>query len=339
MRRLNARRLRVIDFGSVSPLRSQTLWHAIAHGVSAGGPPTLSLMQPNGPYVSIGFHRRIEEVDDRECRRSGLPIYRRMVGGGPVYLDEGQLFFQITVPVDHAPAVRARAVGKLLQPAVDAFQEVGIDARIEAAGDVVVGDRKICGHGAGQIEHAIVVVGNLIRSFDHAAATRIVATPNEATAEELESLMRRYVAATPTDATSFGEAAARSYASSLGLEADEGELDDVERRALDRFDARFVEDDWVHGPDRATPPIWRVKVKAGVFLAHVEAGHRGARVSVASGRILAASLSDPSLNGAGRPLETTMRGLTLAEARGKLDDAGFPALADLMGEMERATWS
>ena len=43
--------LRVIDFGRVTPLRSQTLWHAVAYGVSAGQPATLSFARPSGPYV------------------------------------------------------------------------------------------------------------------------------------------------------------------------------------------------------------------------------------------------------------------------------------------------
>ena len=40
--------LRVIDFGRVTPLRSQTLWHAVAYGVSDGAPPTLSFTRPSG---------------------------------------------------------------------------------------------------------------------------------------------------------------------------------------------------------------------------------------------------------------------------------------------------
>ena len=76
--------LRVIDFGSVTPLRSQTLWHAVAYGVSAGAAPTLSFVRPSAPYVCLGYHRDLEEVDQEYCRSHGLAVYRRMVGGGPV---------------------------------------------------------------------------------------------------------------------------------------------------------------------------------------------------------------------------------------------------------------
>jgi len=90
--------LRVVDFGPSSPVRSQTLWHAVAYGVSAGAPATVSFTRPAAPYVCLGYHGALDEVDLDYCRAEGLPVLRRMVGGGTVYLDEDQLFFQISLP-------------------------------------------------------------------------------------------------------------------------------------------------------------------------------------------------------------------------------------------------
>ncbi len=60
--------LRVIDFGQSSPLRSQTLWHAVAYGVPpARRPRCLSPARPP-PYVCLGYHRGLEEVDREYCR-------------------------------------------------------------------------------------------------------------------------------------------------------------------------------------------------------------------------------------------------------------------------------
>jgi len=327
--------LRVIDFGRVSPLRSQTLWHAIAHGVSAGAPPTLSFMQPESPYVSIGFHRRLDEVDDEECRRRGLRVFRRMVGGGPVYIDNGQLFFQITVPASAATAMRARALRSLLEPAAEAFRATGIAALLEDQGDIAVGDRKISGHGAGQIEQAVTVVANLITRFDHTAAARIIAAPDVATTDELEGLMRRYVSATPVSPEAFRAAAVERYAAALGLDAKAGALTDVETAALASLDAEFVADEWLMGAGRPAPPVWRVKVKAGVHMAHAAADGLSARLSLAHGRIIGASFAGPSLNGAGERLGHAVCGDTEEGARRRLAAAGFDQLAELVGAMER----
>lgn len=272
---MDATTLRVIDFGSVSPLRSQTLWHAIARGVSAGAPPTLSFMRPDAPYVSIGYHRRLDEVDREECRRRGLPVFRRMVGGGPVYIDAGQHFFQIIVPLSMADAVRSEAVRSLLEPAVRAFKDVGVPASLDDANEVVVADRKICGHAAGQIDQAVVVVGNLINTFDHAAAARIVNAPSRVAQDEFLAQMRRYVAPTSADPKRFFRALATRYGEGLGLAPVAGELSGYEESALTELDGRFADPEWVGGMRKENGSIWRAKVKSGVWVGSAAVnGHR-----------------------------------------------------------------
>ena len=256
--------LRVIDFGEVAPLRSQTLWHAIAYGVSAGCAPTLSFMRPSQPYVSIGFHHRLDELDLAWCTSAGLPIFRRMVGGGPVYLDPGQYFFQITVPESMTKGTRPETIRALLGPAVEAFRAVGIDARLDEHSEISVGPAKICGHGAGQIDSAVVVVGNLITSFDHVAAARIVATPSEERAQEYLSLMREYVMATPADPADFRRQLVRCYAEALGLRPEWGGLSDYECDQLAELDRQFEDPEWLEG--LPAPPPTSVKVRGGVNL-------------------------------------------------------------------------
>ena len=257
--------LRVIDFGRVSALRSQTLWHALAYGVSAGGPPTLSFMRPSRPYVGLGYHRRLEETDLEACREAGLPVFRRMVGGGVVYLDEHQQFFQICLPVKDVPRSREQALRRLLQPAVTAFRAVGVPAELDADGEIVVGEAKICGHGAAQIEDAVVVVGNLIERFDHAAAARILALPEEVRTE-VTHLMERFVTATPADSSAFRAAAMEAYGESLGLAPVTGELSSYERERLFELDERFRSPEWLNGPLQLGPPRPQVKIRAGVYV-------------------------------------------------------------------------
>ncbi|TNC25830.1 lipoate--protein ligase family protein [Amycolatopsis alkalitolerans] len=259
--------LRVIDFGRVSALRSQTLWHAVAYGVSGGAPPTLSFARPAEPYVCLGYHRRLDEVDEKYCAAQGLPVYRRMVGGGPVYLDADQLFFQICLPVGGVSPARATAVRDLLAPAVTAFRAVGVPAELDGNLEISVGDRKICGHGAGQIEDAVVLCGNLIERFDHERATAVLRVPDEETRAEVLRQMRRYVAATPADPVAFRDAAVEAYAAALGLTPQAGELTGDEEAALTELDARFTSEAWMAGPgERAARPPGGIKIRAGVWV-------------------------------------------------------------------------
>lgn len=257
--------LRVIDFGEVSPLRSQTLWHAIAYGVSEGSPPTLSFCRPSDPYVSIGYHRRLQELDLDWCQQAGLAIFRRMVGGGPVYLDPDQHFFQICVPESMTRGTRPQTIRALLSPAVDAFRATGIDAHLDQHSEISLGVAKICGHAAGQIGSAVVVVGNLITSFDHAAAARIIATPTKRAAEEYLELMRRYVQATPADPDRFRLEAVASYARALALAPQRSGLSAREWEQLEDLDRQFEDPEWLEGPPAPMPTD--IKVRGGVTLA------------------------------------------------------------------------
>lgn len=315
--------LRVIDFGDVSPLRSQTTWHAIAEGVSEGSPATLSFMRPSAPYVSIGYHRRLEELDLEYCREAGLPVFRRRVGGGPVYLDRDQLFFQVTVPVGSVSPVRSRALADLLAPAVEAYRAAGIPgAVLDEHGEVVVGEAKICGHAAGQVGGAVVVVGNLITAFDHATATRILATPHPEARELMLGAMRRHVAAHPADPVVFRDVAAEAYGSALGLAPVPGELTAAERDHLRRIDAEFGEDDWMTGPVRPPAPTWKVKIRAGVEVVGGGAGETRATAVLRDGRVTEALLVDPAMNGAGPGLARSLHGMTLDEAHSALTTNG-----------------
>ncbi|MGE5132413.1 MAG: biotin/lipoate A/B protein ligase family protein [Gemmatimonadota bacterium] len=319
--------LRVIDFGRVSPLRSQTLWHAVAYGVSAGEPATLSFARPSAPYVCLGYHRDLAEVDLGYCQAEGLPVYRRMVGGGPVYLDDGQLFFQICLPAGAVPAARLDALRMLLAPAVAAFRAAGVDARLDDDGEICVGDRKICGHGAGQIEDAVVVCGNLIERFNHQRATRVLALPGPAQRAETLRLMRRYVTATPADPAAFQAAAITAYASALGLAAAPGELTGDEQARLAELDARFSDRDWLAGPTRpqaAGAPARQVKVRAGVWTAGGFRGGAQIVVSVVRGHVDRAWLRADGLNGMTQAAESALAGVPVTAVPEVLARFGDP---------------
>jgi lipoate-protein ligase A len=178
------------------------------------------------------------------------------------------------------PAVRWQALRSLLGPAVTAFRAVGVPAGLDDDLEICVGDRKICGHGAGQIDNAVVVCGNLIERFDHERAARVLALAGPAHREQTLQLMRRFVAATPVDAAGFQAALVHAYAEALGLRPVPGALSPDEARTVVELDARFTSEAWLAGPQPAAGsgrPPRRVKVRAGVWSVAPE--HEGAQVA------------------------------------------------------------
>jgi lipoate-protein ligase A len=327
--------LRVLDFGTVSPLRSQTIWHAIARGVSNGGPPTLSFMRPESAYVSLGYHRRYSEVDAAACESRGLPIYRRMVGGGPVYLDPDQYFFQITVPLRMAGGSHRATMRRFLSPAVAAFRAAGVEADLDDEGEVVVDDRKVCGHAAGQVGDAVMVVGNLITSFDHEAAAGTLHVPDESIRPELVRLMQRYVSPTPGDPDRFREGAIAAYAAALEMSPEPGELDDQEVLALRDLDRQFDDPAWVRGEDGPPAEPWRVKIKSGVRMFSAAAGPDRLTLSIGGREVLRAMVSGASLNGSASALASHLEGREIGEVAEALASFG-PDAADLVPLAEGA---
>lgn len=262
--------MRVLDFGTTTAVRSQSSWHALALCAQAGDTPTLSFVRPAQPYVCLGFHRRLAEIDVEWCAANDLPVLRRMVGGGPVYLDADQLFFQITLPARSVTGSRERALAALLGPAVEALRSVGVEAELDTFGEISVRGAKVCGHGAGQLRDGVVVVGNLITAFDHERATRVLALDRR-TRIEVHELMRRHVAATAVDPVAWQRSMVTAYARHFDRDPEPGEPTAPELAEAERLDGVLGGAEFVAGADQASitrngPTAHRVKIRGGIYV-------------------------------------------------------------------------
>jgi lipoate---protein ligase len=107
--------MRLYNLGKVPWMESQLIYHALAEM----GREALSLVSPASPYVCIGFHQDVEqEVDLAYCRAKNIPVFRRDLGGGAVYLDGDQLFFTLfsTRTTPRRPRARKPFTGNFLNP-------------------------------------------------------------------------------------------------------------------------------------------------------------------------------------------------------------------------------
>jgi ferredoxin len=121
--------------------RDQTL--GVGYAMKPGTPDTIILAGPTDPYVCIGYHQELEkEVDVDYCREHGLPIYRREVGGGAVYLDQGQVFTQWIFHGHNLPASLDERFALYIRPLVDTYQSFGIPAHHRPVNDIHVQGKK-----------------------------------------------------------------------------------------------------------------------------------------------------------------------------------------------------
>ncbi len=170
--------MELYNLGKVPWAESQLMYHALAKL----GRESLCLVSPAAPYVCIGFHQDAQqEVDFEFCKASNIPVFRREVGGGAVFLDGNQLFFQLIIQRDN-PIVPQRIDAfykKFLQPVIEVHHRIGIQAEYKPINDLVVETRKISGSGAAEIGDCIVFVGNLILDFDYETMSRVLKIPDE----------------------------------------------------------------------------------------------------------------------------------------------------------------
>jgi len=170
--------MHLFNLGKVPWEDSQLIYHALAELGREG----LILLSPATPYVCIGFHQDAErEVDLDFCGANGIPVFRREVGGGAVYLDGNQLFFQLVLRRNdpRIPAPKEVFYHEFLGPVIKLYRRVGISAEYKPINDVIAGFRKISGSGVGEIGDCIVFVGNVIFDFNFEMMTRVLKVPDE----------------------------------------------------------------------------------------------------------------------------------------------------------------
>lgn len=265
-------RLRVIDFGHVSPLRSQAGFHGIAQAMGPDDDPVLALTNPNGPYVCVGFHQEIaKEVDEAFCKAEGLPIFRRRIGGGAVYLDRNQLFTHFIYPENKAPKSALRLYPMFIEPVVATYQELGIAAEYRPVNDIQVAGRKIGGTGAASIGEATMMAGSFMFDFDTANMARCLKVPSEKFRDKLKTTLDDYMTTmtkeldTLPDRATVIELFLKHCAATLGVTPVIDAPSDAERAAIEAEERALSDPDWTYRQGRKFVAMG-VKISAGMHL-------------------------------------------------------------------------
>lgn len=246
------RAVRLVDIGRVPYLDAMATFHAVAHAMDAATPDTIVLSVPDRPFVSVGFHQEVEkEVDLDYCRAHGIPIVRREVGGGAVYLDDGQLFWHTVFHRSRAPMMIDEVYRLFLAGPVAAYRAMGIEAVHRPVNDIQVGGRKIGGTGAADIGESVLVAGSLIFDFNYELMARVLRVPSEKFRDKVYQTLREYLT---TIRRELGERAptweegkrllAEHFAAALGARIEPGSLTARERAEVEAVRARLASDEW-----------------------------------------------------------------------------------------------
>ena len=255
---------------AVSWQHSQALYHAAAHL----GREALFILRPATPYVCLGYHQDAQqEIDLSYAKANDIPVFRREVGGGAVYLDGMQLFFQLVLRRDRpgVPANIAEFYRKFLQPVIDTYRQFGVPAEYKPVNDIVSSGRKVSGTGAAQIDDMLVLVGNFIQDFNYEMMTKVLRVPDEKfrdkvfkTMYENLSTFQRETGSIPANAELAADLKAR-YEPILGALEPKVLDGELVHKADELFDEMYT-DEWLFANDHRRPDASQVKIAEGVYV-------------------------------------------------------------------------
>jgi len=264
--------VRLVDAGTVPALQSQTVYHSVAYAFTKDSPNTIILVTPEFPYVCIGFHQEIKkEVDVDFCIKNDIPIVRREVGGGAVYLDNRQLFTQWIFHPNAYPMRIEERFKMHAYPIVETYKALGIDAFFRPVNDVQVHPgKKIGGMGAAAIGNAEALVCSFMFDFDFELMSKVLNVPDEKfrdkiyqSLNEYMTTMKRELGAIPSRET-IKQLYIEKCEEVLGDRIEEGEFSKAELQKMNELDAKLSSESWLFSKGSHARPA--VKIHSGVWV-------------------------------------------------------------------------
>jgi len=255
----------------VSWQHSQSLYHAAAYL----GREALFILRPSTPYVCIGNHQDAEqEIDLAFAEANNIPVIRREVGGGAVYLDGEQLFYQLILKSDRFGIAmnKAEFYRQYLQPVIETYRAFGVNAEYKPINDIIANGRKVSGNGAAEIEGMWILVGNFIMDFNYEMMSKTLRVPDEKfrdkvykTLQENLSTMKRETGTIPSTEALMLDLVKR-YEPLLGEMEIVREVDEELLKKADELLAVMHTHEWLHSNDSRRPRADQVKIREGVYV-------------------------------------------------------------------------
>lgn len=247
---------RLLDIGAIDPLETQTIYDMIAQGITEGeSENTLIICWPAKPLVSLGHFQEIDaDIDTKFCRENDIFYTRRVIGGGGVYLDDGQMFYQLIGRIDSptTPKKIDDYYRKFLEAPVQVYRNLGIPAEFKPVNDLIANGKKVSGNGAGDVGDARILTGNIIFDFNFDMMVKVLKVPDEKFRDKIAKSLRERMSTIKLetgsipDRTEVKEDLIRLYEETLDIELVRGNLTNWEKGRMAELRPKYLSDEWLH---------------------------------------------------------------------------------------------
>jgi lipoate-protein ligase A len=236
-RKMRTKVLRVIDSGVIEGRRNIAIGQAMIELHQEGAVPDTLRFLRFPPTALVGRHQALgQEINLDYCREHDIGVVRRITGGGAIFLDPGQLGWELAIKRStlgiHSLADVAR---EICEVAADGISSLGVKASYRPRNDIEVGGRKISGTGGFFDGDTLFFQGTVLVDMDPQLMVSALRVPKAKLAKrELDSAAQRVVtlrellgAETPA-LDQIQAALAVAFTRRFGLEAVPGELSEPE---------------------------------------------------------------------------------------------------------------
>lgn len=280
---------RWVDVGLTAPQAFHRSYAALAECCGEDGGPVV-LWGRSESHVCIG---QSQDPAAELAPEIPVPVVRRQLAGGAVWIDPSQHLFALIVPLRLARGRPEDWFGWGLQPALGTFRDFGL--AVERRGrDLWLNGKKIAGSGAATIGRCAVLGSSFLLAFPVERFAACVACPSPEFREWLEQALREAMTdwashGAPPPAQELAAAFRAACQATLGWSLQDSTLTPEEIRTRDRAPEAHL-DDWLSGR-RTTPD--GIKLNAETFLTERHENGHWARVLTRGRKLARVALSAP----------------------------------------------
>ncbi len=279
---------RLVNLGEQNWLDTQAIYHALALVKNEYQTPnTLIITWPDQPLVCVGLHQVIEQsVELDYIKATKLPLVRRGTGGGSVYLDSNQLFYQIICDKQDYNQNLKDFYQFFLTPTVKTFNDFGIPALYSPINDIVAEGKKISGNGAVSYDRSRVLVGNFIFSFPAEHMSKILKVPNEKFRDKIaKSLVERmgsfeYFLKEIPSKEEVMQKYLFNFQKNLDIQFYESDLTEEEKKKIDEIKYMYQQEDWLYYVEKDKEELFQQKIKSDTYFSYTEKKFQGGLVQL-----------------------------------------------------------
>ena len=257
--------LRILDTGVLEGRLNIAVGQAIIEAHRAGAVPDTLRYLRFPPTALVGRHQALgQEIDLGYCADNGIGVVRRITGGGAIYLDEGQLGWELAIHRQTlGKAALADVAREICEAAADGISRLGVDARYRPRNDIEVDGRKISGTGGFFDGDTLFYQGTVLVDMDPRTMVSALRVPRAKlkkrdldSAEQRIVTLRELLGDDTPGLAEIQDALAGAFCARFGLQAEPGQLSAAEKANADSaFDEEIGTEEFVTGIEE--PPAAR----------------------------------------------------------------------------------